>query len=44
MILTEFCRQKIGKIDNEIRAAENNGDFRSSEIKTNTGDFHPRYK
>lgn len=45
MIPAEFYRQKIGKIDNnEIRAGENSGDFRSFEIKTNTGDFYPRYK
>lgn len=28
MILTEFYRQKIGKIDNEIRDAENNRDYK----------------
>ncbi|MFL0197783.1 hypothetical protein ACJDU8_19760 [Clostridium sp. WILCCON 0269] len=28
MILTEFYRQKIGRIDNEIKEAENNRDFK----------------
>ncbi|MFL0198401.1 hypothetical protein ACJDU8_22955 [Clostridium sp. WILCCON 0269] len=28
MILTEFYRQKIGQIDNEIREAENTRDFK----------------
>ncbi|MFL0197308.1 hypothetical protein ACJDU8_17335 [Clostridium sp. WILCCON 0269] len=28
MIMTEFYRQKIGQIDNEIREAENTRDFK----------------